>query len=172
MTEKSTETAAESTVPPTEPAAVSGEPDERDAKIAELEDRWRRSAADLDNARKRFAKESSMVRDGEQSRAAGVFLPVLDGLDDALVFAKEVADPLTDGIKAIRDQAIAAMLRLGFPRIDAIGVPFDPALHEAASVVAATDVPPRTVVSIVRAGYGLPGRLLRPATVVVSSAEG
>ncbi|MBO1740955.1 nucleotide exchange factor GrpE [Leifsonia sp. TF02-11] len=172
MNENPTDPVVESSSPPTEPIPVQPEVDERDAKITELEDRWRRSAADLDNARKRFAKESAMVRDGEQSRAAGVFLPVIDGLDDALVFANEVADPLTDGIRAIRDQAIAAMLRLGFPRIDATGVPFDPALHEAASVVPSEDVPPRTVVSIIRAGYGLPDRLLRPATVVVSSAEG
>lgn len=152
-----------------EPAEAA--PDERDARLAELEDRWRRAAADLDNVRKRAARELAVVRDAERARAAAVFLQVVDGLSDALAYARQVNDPLADGIESIREQAVAALERLGYPRIDAVGVPFDPRIHEVVSVVDQDDLPPRTVVAVARLGFGSPERLLRPASVVVTPAR-
>lgn len=165
-------TAQPTTASPAEPRAdpPTEAPDERDARIAELDDRWRRAAADLDNVRKRGAREVALVRDAERARAASVFLPVVDGLGDALSYARQVNDPLTDGIASIREQAVVALELLGYPRIDAVGVPFDPRIHEAVSVVDRDDVAPQTVVAVVRLGFGAPERLLRPASVVVARA--
>lgn len=147
------------------PAAL---PDERDVRLTELEDRWRRAAADLDNVRKRTARELALVRDSERARAASVFLAVVDGLTDAFAYANQVKDPLTEGIESIREQAIIALERLGYPRIDLVGVPFDPRIHEVVSVTERDDLPAQTVVAVARLGFGTPDRLLRPASVVVT----
>lgn len=146
--------------------------DDVDTRLADMEDRWRRAAADLDNTRKRAARELALARDAERARAASVFLPVVDGLDDALAYAKTVNEALAEGMESIREQAIAALERLGYPRIDAVGVPFDPRIHEVVSVVDRDDLPPRTVVAVARLGFGNPDRLLRPAGVVVTAAQG
>ena len=111
-----------------------------------------------------------MARDAERARAASVFLPVVDGLADAVAYANRVDDPIGEGIESIREQAVAALERLGYPRIDQVGVPFDPRLHEVVSVVQRDDLEPRTVVAVTRLGFGTPDRLLRPAGVVVTAA--
>ena len=146
-------------------------PDDVDLRLAEVEDRWHRAAADLDNTRKRAARELALARDAERARAASVFLPVVDGLEDAVTYAKQVNEGLAEGMESIREQAVAALERLGYPRIDEEGVPFDPRIHEVVSVVERGDLPPRTVVAVARLGFGTSERLLRPAGVVVTAAE-
>ncbi|MFF1876266.1 nucleotide exchange factor GrpE [Leifsonia sp. NPDC058230] len=145
-------------------------PNELELRLAEVEDRWHRAAADLDNTRKRAARELALARDAERARAASVFLPVVDGLQDAVSYAKQVNEGLAEGMESIREQAVGALERLGYPRIDEVGVPFDPRIHEVLSVVERGDVPPRTVVAVARLGFGTPERLLRPAGVVVTAA--
>lgn len=154
---------------PDTPDAVSRE--ELAGRLAEVEDRWRRAAADLDNTRKRAARELAVARDAERARAASVFLPVVDGLTDAVAYAKQVDDPVADGIESIRQQGVSALERLGYPRIDDVGVPFDPRVHEVVSVVERDDLPPRTVAAVTRLGFGSPDRLLRPAGVVVTAVR-
>jgi molecular chaperone GrpE len=146
-------------------------PDDLGLRLAEVEDRWHRAAADLDNTRKRAARELALARDAERARAASVFLPVVDGLEDAVTYAKQVNEGLAEGVDSIRNQAIAALERLGYPRIDEVGVTFDPRIHEVVSVIERRDLPPRTVVAVARLGFGTPERLLRPAGVVVTPAE-
>lgn len=145
--------------------------DDLSLRLAEVEDRWHRAAADLDNTRKRAARELAVARDAERARAAAVFLPVVDGLEDAVTYARGVNPGLAEGMASIREQAIAALERLGYPRIDEVGVPFDPRIHEVVSVVERGEWPPRTVVAVARLGFGSPERLLRPAGVVVTAAE-
>jgi molecular chaperone GrpE len=147
------------------------QPDDLNLRLAEVEDRWHRAVADLDNTRKRAARELALARDAERARAASVFLPVVDGLEDAVAYAKRVNVGLAEGMGSIREQAIAALERLGYSRIDEVGVPFDPRIHEVVSVVERGDSPPRTVVAVARLGFGSPERLLRPAGVVVTAAE-
>ena len=154
--------------PQDQPAPIPA--DDRDARLAELEDRWRRAAADLDNARKRSARELALARDAERARAAAVFLPVVDGLEDAVGYAAQVNPGLAEGMASIREQAVSTLERLGYPRIDEVGVPFDPRIHEVLSVLERDDAPPRTVVAVARLGFGTPERLLRPAGVVVTPA--
>lgn len=156
--------------PREEPLGVAS--DEVSRRLAELEDRWRRAAADLDNARKRAARELAWARDAERARAASVFLPVVDGLQDAVAYAEGANAGLVLGMESIRDQAVSALEHLGYPRIDTPGVPFDPRIHEVVSVVDPGELPPQTVVAVARRGFGTPERLLRPAGVVVTAAGG
>jgi molecular chaperone GrpE len=139
------------------------------AELAAMEDRWRRVLADLDNFRKRTARELQRQREDERARVAAEWLPVLDNLELALEHAKGDADPVVQGIRAVRDQALAVLERLGFPRRDDTGQSFDPARHEAVSTVVDENTPPGTVVHVVRPGYGDDEHTLRPAAVVVST---
>ncbi|GAB3004417.1 nucleotide exchange factor GrpE [Amycolatopsis acidiphila] len=139
--------------------------------VAEVEDRWRRAVADLDNLRKRYARELEREREAERARAASWWLPVLDNLELALAHRKSGEDPVIEGVRAIRDQAVEVMGLLGFPRHDEAGVPFDPARHEVVSVVEDPARPPGVVVEVVRPGYGQGERQLRPAAVVVNRRQ-
>jgi molecular chaperone GrpE len=147
------------------PAAEQPAPDEL---AAELEDRWRRALADLDNLRKRYARELAREREVERARVAAAWLPVLDNLERALAHAGTNQGALIEGLRSVRDQAVGVLASLGYPRQDEVGVPFDPARHEAVSVVTDTDAAPGTVVRVIRPGYGEGERQLRPAAVAVA----
>ncbi len=141
-------------------------------EVEELEDRWRRALADLDNLRKRYARELPREREAERARVAGAFLPVVDNLELALAHAG-ADDPgaIVSGVRAVRDQAVEVLRSLGYPRHEETGVPFDPEQHEVVSVVDDPDTAPGTVVQVLRPGYGEPGRQLRPAAVAVSRKQ-
>jgi molecular chaperone GrpE len=134
-----------------------------------LEDRWHRALADLDNLRKRHTRELSRERASERERVAGAFLPVLDNIDLALRHANADPQSIVQGIRAVREQALAVLEQLGFPLRDETGVPFDPARHEVVAVVPPEgDASPGLVVDVLRPGYGDPDRQLRPAAVTVA----
>ncbi|MCW2692091.1 MAG: putative GrpE heat shock protein [Mycobacterium sp.] len=132
------------------------------------EDRWRRTAADLDNVRKRQAQDVARARTAERGTVAAEWLPVLDNLELALTHAE--ADPATliEGIRAVRDQAVALLGRLGYTRQAEVGVPFDPTRHEVVTVVDQPDSEPGTVVQVLRPGYGGREQQLRPGAVAVA----
>lgn len=138
---------------------------EPDPKVAELEERLLRAAADMDNLRKRMAKEIER----ERARATAEWLPVLDNLELALRHAKADPDAVLDGLRAVHEQALAVMNRLGYPRQDDEGALFDPERHDAVATVPATSIRPGTVAEVVRPGYGERERRLRPAAVVVAT---
>ncbi|MDC7120628.1 nucleotide exchange factor GrpE [Cellulomonas fimi] len=138
--------------------------------VAQLQDRWRRALADLDNLRKRYATELERERGLERDRVTSAFLPVLDNIDRALEHAGADPRSILEGVHALREQALAVVAGLGFRREDEPGVPFDPTRHEVVAVVDAgdADVAPGAVVQVLRPGYGAPGHQLRPATVTVA----
>ncbi|MEH0826108.1 MULTISPECIES: nucleotide exchange factor GrpE [unclassified Micromonospora] len=159
----------------TAPAGTPAGPDPRDAgpTVAELEDRWRRAVAELDNLRKRFERQLAEQARTERARTAAAFLPVLDNLELALRHADADPTAIVTGVRAVHTQAIDVLTTLGYQRIDTAGVRFDPARHEAAGSVPAGDgVPAGTVVDVHRAGYtGADGTLVRPAVVTVAQAR-
>src|SRR5262245_15682866 len=104
----------------------------------ELADRLRRALADQDNMRKRYERQVAAEREAERIRVAAAFLPLVDHLDLALAHADGEPSAVVDGVRAVRDQALATMSSLGFPRRDDLGQLFDPMWHEAVSVVADT----------------------------------
>jgi molecular chaperone GrpE len=142
---------------------------ELQAQVAEIEDRWRRALADLDNLRKRVARDVDRQRLEERGRVVAEWLPVLDNLDLALQHAEDDPSSIVEGVRAVRDQALSVLSRLGYPRRDDLGAVFDPSRHEAVSTAASSDAPEGTVVQVVRPGYGDDERTLRPASVVVAT---
>ncbi|MFZ0119885.1 MAG: nucleotide exchange factor GrpE [Pseudonocardiaceae bacterium] len=141
-------------------------------RVGALEDRLRRALADLANVRKRHARELERQRAAEEQRVAAAWLPVLDNLDLALDHADADPSSIIEGVRAVRDQALAVLAGLGFSRHDAVGVPFDPALHEVVNVVEDPEVEPGTVVRVLRPGYGAAERQLRPGAVTVAGRRG
>jgi molecular chaperone GrpE len=135
-----------------------------------MEDRWRRALADLDNLRKRYARELGRERAAERELVTSAFLPVLDNLDRALEHADADPRAIIEGIRALREQALAVVSGLGFRREDEAGVPFDPTRHEVVGVVdtEGSEVAPGSVAAVVRPGYGGPDHQLRPAAVTVA----
>lgn len=143
-----------------------------DAEIAALQDRLRRALADLDNLRKRHAREAEREREAAARRVAAAWLPVLDNLDLALGYADADPAAVIEGVRAVRDQALAVLADLGYPRQEDVGVPFDPARHEVVDVVPTPDAPPGTVVRVLRPGYGDAEHQLRPGAVAVAGTRG
>lgn len=144
----------------TEADVVAGSEDTDDLPL-------RRALADLDNLRKRHERELVRVRSLERAAVAAQWLPIVDDLERALDHTNVHSAALLEGVRAVHDQAVALLARLGFPRFDDVGKPFDPHRHEAVGV-ASDETAPGTVVGIVRPGYDGPGAVLRPAGVVVS----
>jgi molecular chaperone GrpE len=147
-------------------APVTAEPSD------DLADRLRRTVAEVDNVRKRCARQVADERVAERARVAAEWLPVLDNLERALEHAGGGADPVLDGVRAVRDQAVAVLARLGYPRHAETGVPFDPYRHEAVGVVEDAGTAPGQVAQVVRPGYGDGPALLRPAAVLVAGDRG
>jgi molecular chaperone GrpE len=142
---------------------------ELEAKAADLEDRWLRSVAELDNVRKRAALRAERAGAEERARVAAEFLPIIDNLELALQHAQADPAAVIEGVRAVRDQALGLLSRLGYPRRDDTGTQFDPAKHEAVSAVPDPNAPQGTVLQVLRPGYGDGERQLRPAAVVVAT---
>ncbi|MFF0268309.1 nucleotide exchange factor GrpE [Kribbella sp. NPDC004536] len=140
-------------------------------KAAEMEDRWRRTAAELDNFRKRVAREAGQEREAERARVAASWLPIVDNLELALEHADAGDDAIVKGVQAVRDQALAVLAGLGYPRFDDRDKSFDPGLHEAVGTTPDPEVPAGTIVHVIRPRYGDGTRVLRPAAVIVSAGE-
>jgi molecular chaperone GrpE len=143
---------------------------ETERQIAELEDSWRRTAAELDNFRKRCARDVVRAREQERASVAARWLPVLDNLERALEHASSNPEQILEGVRAVHQQGLAVLADLGYPRRDdETGKPFDPAHHEAVGTIADGDLVPGTVAHVVRPGYGPDAEILRPASVVVAT---
>jgi molecular chaperone GrpE len=160
-------TSPDQAAPETDSARIA----ELEAACKESEDRWRRALADADNLRKRFERELQRLRADERARLATEWLPIVDNLEMALEHPGADNAALLEGVRAVHDQAVAVLARLGFDRLDEAGVPFDPARHEATATVSDQSVSPGTVVRVIRPGYGRAERQLRPASVVVATEE-
>ena len=99
------------------------------------------------------------------------WLSVVDNLERALEHAGADPGALLDGVRAVHEQAVAILARLGYPRYDDVGRPFDPGRDEAVGATP-SDAPPGTVVATFRPGYGTSEAVLRPAAVMVSRGSG
>ena len=142
-------------------------------KAADAWDRHLRSAADLENVRRRTERDAAMGQKYALERILGELLQVNDSLEQGLRAAaagKPDAKALGEGMQLTQRQLWATLERFGVSVIDPAGKPFDPAVHEAVSMVESADVPANQVISVMQKGYKLHDRLLRPAMVVVAKA--
>ena len=135
-------------------------------------DRWLRERADLDNQKKRSARErQDAVRYGNEALVRDL-LPVVDNLERAIAAAAGGGNgkPLVEGVELVLKAFLDALQRHGVERVTAAGERFDPARHEAVAYVESPHEA-QQVVEEHQAGYRLNDRLLRPAMVTVSKGR-
>jgi len=127
--------------------------------------------ADFENYQKRTAKERESDRKYYVSNLARDLLPAYDNLQCAIDAAQSAKDdsPLVQGVSATLTQWLQIFARHGIQPIDALGKPFDPNLHEAVMQKPAKDHEPGTVLQVLQQGFTIHDRVLRPASVIVSS---
>ncbi|HLF11525.1 MAG TPA: nucleotide exchange factor GrpE [Gammaproteobacteria bacterium] len=141
----------------------------------DVEENWNkylRTAAELDNVRKRSAREVDAARKFGAERLALAILPVRDSIEAGLA-AVENADQGTilEGQRATLRLLDEAMAAAGIREISPHGEPFDPTRHEALSLLPSADVEPNTVLEVVQKGYEINDRLLRAAKVIVARPQ-
>ena len=151
-----------------EPAPEQSAERDLNAELEQMEDRFKRALADLDNYRKRSARELDRLLAERGDALLREWFEVVDGLDRAL--RRKPDNPLYEGLRAVLDQVESILERHGVRRIGAGGEPFDPNRHEAVDVRETDALPDRTVVEVVRSGFARDDRVLRPAQVVVARA--
>jgi len=137
-------------------------------------DRYVRAVADLENFRRRTVREKEELRLFAASRLLEDLLPALDNLALGLAAARQPnADlkALAGGVELVQQQLKGALAAHGLKEVNPVGEAFDPHQHEAISHQPSPDVEAEHVLAVVRTGYVLNGRLLRPASVVVSSGK-
>jgi molecular chaperone GrpE len=140
-------------------------------EVREATDKYLRTLAEFDNAKKRLAREKTELSRYAAEAVVRELLPILDSLDQALTAVTPQADPqaVVAGVRLIHRQLQSLLAKEGVERIPGVGSPFDPHVHEAVAQVDAEDHPPDgTVVEEIQAGYTLQGKVLRPALVKVA----
>jgi molecular chaperone GrpE len=139
--------------------------------LRQQRDQYLRSAAELDNVRKRAQRDIESAHRYGLERFATELLPVLDSLSLAVKNGAG-ADPhsILAGQEATLKLLERAFEKLSIQQIDATGQRFDPAKHEAVLMQPTAAATPNSVLTVVQPGYELNGRLLRPARVVVATA--
>lgn len=167
-------TAGDTTVPSVAPdfAALEAELAKARSEATEHYDRYLRAVADFENARKRTVREKEELRQFAAARVLEDLIPVLDSLALAVSAAKAPqADlkSLVGGVEMVLTQAKTALGQHGLKELHPLGQPFDPNLHESIAAQPSADVPEGSVTTVVRTGYSLHTRVLRPASVIVSS---
>ena len=142
----------------------------------ELKDRALRAAAEMENLRRRTARDVQDARAYAVSNFARDMLSVSDNLRRALeaipAEAKAAADAglkaLAEGVEMTERAMLAALERHGVKKLAPEGEKFDPNFHQAMFEIPNPDVPNGTVVQVVQAGYSIGDRVLRPAMVGVA----
>ena len=146
----------------------------------QFRDRWMRSVAELENFRRRVARENEerVLRAGE--RIIGQFIEPVDNLARGIRSAKSSVERLDvpnpemsafiQGMELVYNQFMAILEREQVKVMEPVGSPFDPNLHEALMMTESADVPPNTVVDVVERGYWIGEKVLKHAKVVVCRA--
>jgi molecular chaperone GrpE len=154
-------------------AADSAKADAEMAKLAsdleELRQTLLRRQADFDNYRKRVEKERSEDSKRATARVIEGLIPIIDGFENALAAHREAQyENYRKGFELIHKQLLDNVTRLGAERIDPVGKPFDPHLHQAVDRAETTEHADGTILQVFQPGYVFHGRVLRPAMVRVA----
>lgn len=172
---------------PVEPTDVDSEVTAEQARIAELEaqletaiqkaaeerERALRTAAEMENLRRRTELDVEKAHKFALEKFAGELLPVLDNLERAIELAdkeNEALKPMIEGVELTLKSMQSGVAKFGLVALDPINQPFDPNAHQAMSMVPSADVAPNTVIAVMQKGYDLNGRVIRPAMVMIAKA--
>jgi molecular chaperone GrpE len=172
--------AAEGAEPPAPEQIVAEENSRAEAGLAkamaELEDLRQtllRRQADFENYRKRIDRERTEDSKRATARLIEGLIPILDGFEHALAAHREAEyESYRKGFELIYKQLLEHVLKLGAERIDPLGKPFDPYLHQAMERTDTTDYDDGTILQVFQPGYVFHGRVLRPAMVRVAVHPG
>jgi molecular chaperone GrpE len=150
--------------------AIAADLDKARAEAESYLDDLRRLQADFDNYRKRTLREQTARAASASQALVARLLPVLDNFELAVSSAERSRDfdRMLKGVEMVFGELREVLEAEGLVRIEAEGKPFDPERHEAVIAVEEEDTEPGMVVDIVRAGYELRGKVLRPAMVKVA----
>jgi molecular chaperone GrpE len=154
-----------------EPAEVQPELAAAEEGVEVWRDRALRLQAEMENYRKRQRRLAEERIAEERERLLGRFLQVADELERALTASRADAASLRQGVKLTHRSLMRFLEQEGVEQILAYGQPFDPEWHEAVGAAPQQEpgIQPQTVVEVLRPGYRLEGRLLRPARVLISA---
>jgi molecular chaperone GrpE len=161
---------------PTEAKTVAVDSTKADAELAkmtseldELRQTLLRRQADFDNYRKRIEKERTEDTKRATARVIEGLIPVIDGFEHALASHREAEyENYRKGFELIYKQLVDNVTRLGAERVDPLGKPFDPHLHQAMDRTETTEHEDGTILQVFQPGYTFHGRVLRPAMVRVA----
>ena len=139
------------------------------ADLEELRQSMLRSQADFANYRKRIEKERFEDSKRATARVIEGLIPIIDGFEHALAAHREAEyENYRKGFELIYKQLLDNITKLGVERIDPVGKPFDPHLHQAMDRTETTEEKDGTILQVFQPGYVFHGRVLRPAMVRVA----
>ena len=147
---------------------------EAQEQLANAEDRALRAVAEAENVRKRAERSIDSARKFALERFVADMLPAVDSFERAAQASSEASGEgaavaaIGEGIELSLKLLLEAMQRQGIDVVDPVGVPFDPNLHEAMSMVESASAEPGSVLEVFQKGYTVNGRLARPARVIVA----
>jgi molecular chaperone GrpE len=141
--------------------------------LDELRQTLLRRQADFDNYRKRIEKERAEDSRRATARVIEGIIPIIDGFEQALAVHRDAAyENYRKGFELIYRQLLENVTKLGAERIDPLGKPFDPHLHQAMDRTESADHADGTILQVFQPGYVFHGRVLRPAMVRVAVHPG
>ena len=149
---------------------------EANEEIARQADAVQRGLADLSNARRRHDEERLTIQRQANSRLLVGLLPIVDELDlamnhlesGAITSTPDASDSWTEGVRLIQRKLAAFLETQGVARIECLGEPFNPELHEAVGMAQVGDAESGSIVEVLRQGYRLHDRVVQVAQVVVN----
>jgi molecular chaperone GrpE len=154
---------------PEEVSLLRGELEAAREQVVQQREQVLRAAAELDNIRKRAARDVEQAHRYALEKFVQELLPAVDGLEMAVATSDRAdAASLASGQQATLKLLHKALERFAVITLDPQGEPFDPARHEAMAMQDSPTAEPHSVLQVVQRGYELNGRLLRPARVIVA----
>ena len=153
--------------------ATEAESEDPAALAADLKDQLLRSLAELENVKRRAARDVENAHKFAVENLIDNMFPVLDSLEKAVETAEatEGAQAIAEGVELSLKLFLDTLARSGVEQIDPLGEPFDPNLHEALTMLPNPDAEPNSVMDVMQKGYILNGRLVRAAKVIVVKGE-
>ena len=142
-------------------------------QVVALKDQALRATADAQNIRRRSELDVEKAHKFALEKFTKELLPVVDSLEKALENSggDEGGAVLREGVEMTLTLLTSGLKKFNVNQIDPVGEPFDPAHHEAVSMIDAPDAEPNSVIVVIQKGYTLNDRLVRPAMVMVAKAS-
>jgi len=143
------------------------------AQVTDQKDSVIRAKAEVDNIRRRSAQDVDKAKKFALEKFAGEMLVTVDNLERALQNIDKEDDSkaaVIEGVELTLQGLISSLEKFGVKSVDPQDQPFNPELHQAMSMQEVPGVAPNTVIAVMQKGYELNGRLIRPAMVMVSKA--